>query len=150
MEGFFLTMTKKTAAKKAVVKKSSNISCPVLKTILSFSPEELNERSRLKRMKKKEKREKAKLRKAEDQSREEEEEEEEEEAKNFSTSSSTSSSSNGEAAAVVTIKKKQLPPPPKLPVEMLPYLHKSHSYDKDKVPASIKESFRYTGQVRMY
>lgn len=138
-------MTKKTAAKKAAVKKSSNISCPVLKTILSFSPEELNERSRLKRMKKKEKREKAKLRKAEDQSREEEEEEEE--AKNFSTSSSTSSSSNGEAA---TIKKKQLPPPPKLPVEMLPYLHKSHSYDKDKVPASIKESFRYTGQVRMY
>ena len=136
-------MTKKTAAKKAVVKKSSNISCPVLKKILSFSPEELNERSRLKRMKKKEKREKAKLRKAEDQSRAEEE------AKN-STSSSTSSSSNGEAAAVVTIKKKQLPPPPKLPVEMLPYLHKSHSYDKDKVPASIKESFRYTGQVRMY
>ena len=142
-------MTKKIAAKKAAVKKSSNISCPVLKKILSFSPEELNERSRLKRMKKKEKREKAKLRKAEDQSREEEEEEEEE-AKNFSTSSSTSSSSNGEAAAVVTIKKKQLPPPPKLPVEMLPYLHKSHSYDKDKVPASIKESFRYTGQVRMY
>jgi len=139
-------MTKKTAAKKAAVKKSSNISCPVLKKILSFSPEELNERSRLKRMKKKEKREKAKLRKAEDQSREEEEEG----AKNFSTSSSTSSSSNGEAAAVVTIKKKQLPPPPKLPVEMLPYLHKSHSYDKDKVPASIKESFRYTGQVRMY
>ena len=137
-------MTKKTAAKKAVVKKSSNISCPVLKTILSFSPEELNERSRLKRMKKKEKREKAKLRKAEDQSRAEEE------AKN-STSSSTSSSSNGEAAAVVTVKKKkQPPPPPKLPVELLPYLHKSHSYDKDKVPASIKESFRYTGQVRMY
>jgi len=136
-------MTKKTAAKKAAVKKSSNISCPVLKKILSFSPEELNERSRLKRMKKKEKREKAKLRKAEDQSRVEEE------AKN-SASSSPSSSSNGEAAAVVTIKKKQLPPPPKLPVEMLPYLHKSHSYDKDKVPASIKESFRYTGQVRMY
>lgn len=137
-------MTKKTAAKKAAVKKSSNISCPVLKKILSFSPEELNERSRLKRMKKKEKREKAKLRKAEDQSRAEEE------AKN-STSSSTSSSSNGEAAAVVTVKKKkQLPPPPKLPVELLPYLHKSHSYDKDKVPASIKESFRYTGQVRMY
>jgi len=136
-------MTKKTAAKKAAVKKSSNISCPVLKKILSFSPEELNERSRLKRMKKKEKREKAKLRKAEDQSRAEEE------AKN-STSSSTSSSSNGEAAAVVTIKKKQLPPPPKLPVELLPYLHKSHSYDKDKVPASVKESFRYTGQVRMY
>ena len=136
-------MTKKTAAKKAVVKKSSNISCPVLKTILSFSPEELNERSRLKRMKKKEKREKAKLRKAEDQSRAEEE------AKN-SASSSPSSSSNGEAAAVVTIKKKQLPPPPKLPVELLPYLHKSHSYDKDKVPASVKESFRYTGQVRMY
>ena len=144
-------MTKKTAAKKAAVKKSSNVSCPVLKKILSFSPEELNERSRLKRIKKKEKREKAKLRKAEDQSREEEEEEEEEKgAKNFSTSSSTSSSSNGEAAAVVTIKKKQLPPPPKLPVEMLPYLHKSHSYDKDKVPASIKESFRYIGQVRMY
>lgn len=137
-------MTKKTAAKKAAVKKSSNVSCPVLKKILSFSPEELNERSRLKRMKKKEKREKAKLRKAEDQSRAEEE------AKN-STSSSTSSSSNGEAAAVVTVKKKkQLPPPPKLPVELLPYLHKSHSYDKDKVPASIKESFRYTGQVRMY
>jgi Na+-translocating ferredoxin:NAD+ oxidoreductase RnfC subunit len=137
-------MTKKTAAKKAAVKKSSNISCPVLKKILSFSPEELNERSRLKRMKKKEKREKAKLRKAEDQSRAEEE------AKN-STSSSTSSSSNGEAAAVVTVKKKkQLPPPPKLPVELLPYLHKSHSYDKDKVPASVKESFRYTGQVRMY
>ena len=137
-------MTKKTAAKKAAVKKSSNISCPVLKKILSFSPEELNERSRLKRMKKKEKREKAKLRKAEDQSRAEEE------AKN-STSSSTSSSSNGEAAAVVTVKKKkQPPPPPKLPVELLPYLHKSHSYDKDKVPASIKESFRYTGQVRMY
>lgn len=136
-------MTKKTAAKKAAVKKSSNISCPVLKKILSFSPEELNERSRLKRMKKKEKREKAKLRKAEDQSRAEEE------AKN-SASSSPSSSSNGEAAAVVTIKKKQLPPPPKLPVELLPYLHKSHSYDKDKVPASIKESFRYTGQVRMY
>jgi hypothetical protein len=138
-------MTKKTAAKKAAVKKSSNISCPVLKKILSFSPEELNERSRLKRMKKKEKREKAKLRKAEDQSRAEEE------AKN-SASSSPSSSSNGEAAAVVTIciKKKQLPPPPKLPVELLPYLHKSHSYDKDKVPASVKESFRYTGQVRMY
>jgi len=136
-------MTKKTAAKKAAVKKSSNISCPVLKKILSFSPEELNERSRLKRMKKKEKREKAKLRKAEDQSRAEEE------AKN-SASSSPSSSSNGEAAAVVTIKKKQLPPPPKLPVELLPYLHKSHSYDKDKVPASIKESFRYTRQVRMY
>ena len=136
-------MTKKTAAKKAAVKKSSNISCPVLKKILSFSPEELNERSRLKRMKKKEKREKAKIRKAEDQSRAEEG------AKN-STSSSTSSSSNGKAAAVVTIKKKQLPPPPKLPVELLPYLHKSHSYDKDKVPASIKESFRYTGQVRMY
>jgi len=136
-------MTKKTAAKKAAVKKSSNISCPVLKKILSFSPEELDERSRLKRMKKKEKREKAKLRKAEDQSRAEEE------AKN-SASSSPSSSSNGEAAAVVTIKKKQLPPPPKLPVELLPYLHKSHSYDKDKVPASVKESFRYTGQVRMY
>ena len=137
-------MTKKTAAKKAVVKKSSNISCPVLKKILSFSPEELNERSRLKRMKKKEKREKAKLRKAEDQSRAEEE------AKN-STSSSTASPSYGEAEAVVTVKKKkQLPPPPKLPVELLPYLHKSHSYDKDKVPASIKESFRYTGQVRMY
>ena len=135
-------MTKKTAAKKAAVKKSSNISCPVLKKILSFSPEELNERSRLKRMKKKEKREKAKLRKAEDQSRAEEE------AKN-SASSSPSSSSNGEAAAVVTIKKKQLPPPPKLPVELLPYLHKSHSYDKDKVPASVKESFRYTGQVRI-
>ena len=66
-------MTKKTAAKKAAVKKSSNISCPVLKKILSFSPEELNERSRLKRMKKKEKREKAKLRKAEDQSGAEEE-----------------------------------------------------------------------------
>jgi len=137
-------MTKKTAAKKAAVKKSSNISCPVLKKILSFSPEELNERSRLKRMKKKEKREKAKLRKAEDQSRAEEE------AKNSASSSSPSSSSNGEAAAVVTIKKKQLPPPPKLPVELLPYLHKSHSYDKDKVPASVKESFRYTGQVRMY
>ena len=136
-------MTKKTAAKKAAVKKSSNMSCPVLKKILSFSPEELNERSRLKRMKKKEKREKVKLRKAEDQSRAEEG------VKN-STSSSTSSSSNGKAAAVVTIKKKQLPPPPKLPVELLPYLHKSHSYDKDKVPASIKESFRYTGQVRMY
>jgi hypothetical protein len=136
-------MTKKTAAKKAAVKKSSNTSCPVLKKILSFSPEELNERSRLKRMKKKEKREKAKLRKAEDQSRAEEE------VKN-SASSSPSSSSNGEAAAVVTIKKKQLPPPPKLPVELLPYLHKSHSYDKDKVQASVKESFRYTGQVRMY
>jgi hypothetical protein len=65
----FLTITKKIAAKKAAVKKSSNISCPVLKNILSFSPEELNERSRLKRMKKKEKREKVKLRKAEDQSR---------------------------------------------------------------------------------
>ena len=100
-------------------------------------------------MKKKEKREKANLRKAEDRSRAEEE------AKNSTTttsssSSSSSSSSNGEAVAVVTVKKKQLPPPPKLPVELLPYLHKPHSYDKDKVPVSFKESFRYTGQVGMY
>jgi len=93
-------------------------------------------------MKKKEKREKANLRKAEDRSRAEEE------AKNSTTT--TSSSSNREAVAVVTVKKKQLPPPPKLPVELLPYLHKPHSYDKDKVPVSFKESFRYTGQVGMY
>ena len=47
-------------------------------------------------------------------------------------------------------KKKQAPPPPKRPVQVLPYLHEKYSFDKDKVPANLKEPFWYTGKVRKY
>jgi len=129
---------KKTATKNVAVKKSRNLlSCPVLQKILSYRPEELNETSRLKREKKKAKKERSRLRKAEDQRKEEEK-------RKYS-----SSHNNATATEEVTTfkKKKQLPPPPKLSVQVLTYLHKPHSYDRDKVPENLKQSFRYTGQV---
>ena len=129
-------MTNKAAVKKTALKKSSNPSCPVLKKLQSYSQDELHERRRLKNMKRKQKREAVKLRKAEEAKKTAEE------AKNLS-----SADEEATAAVIVTLKKKQRPPEPKLPVEVVPYLHKPHSFDKDMVPQNLKESFWYTGQV---
>jgi len=130
-------MTKKTA-KAATVKKTtkSSPSCPILQRIMSYSQDEKNEIRLLKNMKRRMKREAAKLRRAEDQKQAEV-------GKN-----SSSSTGDDDAADVKTItKKKQAPPQPKRPVQVLPNLHEKHSFDKDKVPANLKEPFWYTGKV---
>ncbi len=131
-------MTTKKTVTKVSTKKRSKSSCPVLQKIQSHSPEEKNRIRSLKNKLRKDKRERARLRKAECLKRAEEE------------VALSSYSSDGEAAVVVmaTIKReKQRPPPPKKPVQSLPYLHKPHSFDRDKIPENLKEKFRYTGQV---
>ena len=128
-------MTKR-AAKTATVKKTkSSPSCPILQRIMSYSPEEKKETKLLKNMKRRMKREAVKLKKAEDQKRVEEEK-------------NSSSTGGVDAAELTTItKKKQRPPQPKRPVQVLPYLHEKHNFDRDKVPPNLKESFWYTGKV---
>ena len=130
-------MTKKKA-KTATVKKTTerSSSCPIFQRIMSFSLEEKRETRLLKITKRRIKREAAKLRRAEDQKQAEVEE------------NSSSTAGDDDAAEVTTItKKKQRPPQPKRPVQVHPYLHEKHSFDKDKVPANLKEPYWYTGKV---
>ena len=103
---------------------------------MSFSLEEKKETRLLKITKRRIKREAAKLRRAEDQKQAEVEE------------NSSSTAGDDDAAEVTTItKKKQRPPQPKRPVQVLPYLHEKHSFEKDKVPANLKEPYWYSGKV---
>ena len=123
-------MTKKKA-KTATVKKTTerSSSCPIFQKIMSFSLEEKKETRLFKNTKRRIKREAAKLRRAEDQN-------------------SSSTAGDDDAAEVTTItKRKQRPPQPKRPVQVLHYLHEKHSFDKDKVPANLKEPYWYTGKV---
>lgn len=130
-------MTKKKA-KTATVKKTTerSSSCPIFQRIMSFSLEEKKETRLLKNTKRRIKREAAKLRRAEDQKQAEVEK------------NSSSTAGDDDAAEVTTItKRKQRPPQPKRPVQVLPYLHEKQSFDKDKVPANLKEPYWYTGKV---
>jgi hypothetical protein len=130
-------MTKKKA-KTATVKKTTerSSSCPIFQRIMSFSLEEKRETRLLKITKRRIKREAAKLRRAEDQKQAEVE------------GNSSSTAGDDDAAEVTAItKKKHRPPQPKRPVQVLPYLHEKHSFDKDKVPANLKEPYWYTGKV---